>query len=140
MQQSLQPKVQSWNCPSPVVPELAFRKTNGYEALTVPSGCANWSDRRLTTNLSALRPKLNDVFVFFVPDSPLCPMLFSVPQKLNISDWPIISNKIVNTVLVGQSFHNVPSHSITFPSAQTDSSWTVQREINDKHVFVTTVG
>ena len=74
MQWALQPQVQSWNHPSPVVPELAFRKMY-YEALTVPSGYANWSDRGLTTKVSALRPKLNDV-----PDSLLCPkqIFFSV--------------------------------------------------------------
>ena len=47
MQQSLQPQVKSWNCPNPLVPKLVFRKTNGCEELTVPSGGANWSDRRL---------------------------------------------------------------------------------------------
>ena len=94
--------------------ELAFRKTNGYEALTVPSGYANWSDRGLTTKVSALRSKLNDV-----PDSLLCPkhifFLCSVTaQRIGLADH---LKQTVNTVLVGQSFH-VSSHSITFRSVQ----------------------
>ena len=44
----------SWTC---------FQENIGYEALTVPSGCANWSDRTLTKKDLALQPKLNDVLL-----------------------------------------------------------------------------
>ena len=42
----------------------------------------------------------------------------------------------VNTVWVGQSFHNVPTHSSTHSSAcKRDNSWIVKHE-NDEHLFV----
>ena len=49
-----------------------FQENVGYEALSVPSGYANWSGRRLITKLSALQPKLNDVLSSSFL-SPLCP-------------------------------------------------------------------
>ena len=103
-----------------IVPELAFRKTNGYEELTVPSGCANWSDRRLTTRLSALQPKLNDIlsssFLTVLGALSIYIFLGSVKaQHIWLADH---IKQTVNTVLVGQSFHNILSHCITFPSMQ----------------------
>ena len=116
MQQSLQPQVQSWNRPSPLVPELAFGKMNGYEALTAPSGCANWADRKRITILSALRPKLNDVLSSSFL-TVLCALgIFFLCSVKASHIWLADCKKpSVDTVFVDQSFYNVPSHNITFP-------------------------
>ena len=99
----------SWTC---------FQENIGYEALTVPSGCANWSDRKLRnfrrydlnrTTSCLLRSRQSSVPLAYI-------FLCSVKaQHIWLADH---IKQIVNTVLVGQSFHNVPSHSITFPSVQ----------------------
>ena len=140
MQQSLQPRVQSRNRPSPLVPERAFSNTNDYEALTVPSRCANWSNKRLVTKLSAPRPKLKDILSSSFL-TVLCALstyfLCSVKaQHICLADH---IKQTVNTVLVGQSFTTfqvIASHS---KSCKTESSWIVEHEINNEHVFVTTV-
>ena len=87
--------------PGPVVPPLpqscrsstCFQENVSYGALTVLSGRANWPGRRPTTKLSARRPKLNVLSSSFL--AVLCApnTVFSVLSKLNISDWPITSNK-----------------------------------------------
>ena len=77
----------------------------------------------------------------FVPHSPLCPKhaMFPVPSELNISDWPIISNKQLTRFWLANlftTFQVTASHS---QACNTDCSWIVEHEINDEHVFVTTV-
>ena len=113
-----------WSVDSPLrLCQLVWQKTN-YKTF----GTTVLTERRL---------------VFFVPDSPLCPKhtFFFVCSVKSQHTWLADHIKqTVNTVLVGQSFHNVPSHNITFPSVKkTDSSWIVQHDINDEHFFVTTV-
>ena len=86
----------SWTC---------FQENVGYEALTASSGCSKWSDRRPTTKLSALRPKLNDVLSSsFLTVLCALSILISAPQKLNISDWPIILYKQLTRLWLANLF------------------------------------
>ena len=113
-QQSLQLQV----CP---VPEIAFRKTNGFEALTDPSGCANWSDKKSTCKIFGTTALTEQCLVVFVPDSPLShPQSIIFPCSVKAQHIWLANHlkQTVNTLLVGQSFHNVPSHNSTFPSLQ----------------------
>ena len=82
-----------------------------YGALTVPSGRANWSYRRPTTKLSALRPKLHASCLLHSWQSSVSSahnFLCSVKaQRIWLADH---IKQTVNTVLVGQSFHNGQSY------------------------------
>ena len=99
----------SWTC---------SQENVGYEALTVPSGCANWSDSRLTTELSVLRPKLNEV---------LSSSFLKVLCALNIWLFFLCSVKVQHiwsadhikqAVLVGHDVSVIASHS---KACKTDS-------------------
>ena len=93
----------------------SFQENVGYEALTVPSGRANLSDRRLL----ALRPELSDVlYSSFLTVLCVLSIYFSLFHKAQHIWFANHIKQTDNRVLVGQFFHNIPSRVITFPSVQ----------------------
>ena len=134
MQQSLPPQVQSWNRPSSRS-QACVRENVGYKPLTVLSSCASWSHRRLTTKISALRPKLNDVSSssFLVVLSALCTYFLCSVKAQHI--W--LANHLkqtVNTFWLANlftTFQVIASHS---QACKTDRSWIVEHEINDEYI------
>ena len=102
MQQSVQPR--SGRRTASVLSFRNLLSVNvSYGAFTVPSGCANWSDRRATTKLSALRLKINVLSSSFL--AVLCPL--STYFSLFRTSSTYLIGRSYNTVLVSKSFHNV---------------------------------
>ena len=119
MQQSLQPQVQLWNRPSPLISELAFRKVRVIKRwqshLVVPTGLTEDQLQNFWHySLKWMASCFLHSWQSSVPKAYIC--LCSVEsQHIWLADH---IKQTVNTIFVDQSFHNIPSHSITFQSEQ----------------------
>ena len=99
--------------------------------------CANWSYRRLTTKLSAPRPKLSN----FLSSSflPVLCVLSTYFSLFRTSSAYLIgrSHQLTRLWLANlfTTFRLMASHS---QACKPDSSWIVEHEINDEHVLIVT--